>query len=93
MPITTYCIDLGELGEHNVEVDYHFQPYQCNRRGHIDDWLPDDEEEFEINGVTLILADGKRVPVGGMEDLFIATLGDPDTSGFYESVTQWDDEP
>jgi len=26
----------------------HYEPYRCNRRGHIDRWLPDDPEHAEI---------------------------------------------
>jgi hypothetical protein len=93
MPLTNYFIDLGELGEREVEVDYHFAPARCNNWGHPDIREPDDPEEFEINSVQLILPDRRRVPLGGLEAIVIEWLGDPGGSGFYDSVTQEDDEP
>ena len=30
-----------------------YEPYRCNRRGHIDNWLPDDPEVVEIELLTL----------------------------------------
>lgn len=89
MPTTDYYIDLGDLGEVHVEVDYDHSPYRCNRRGHIDSWLPDDEEEFEVNGVQLLLDYGRKVSLGGLEALFIKVLSDPN-GGFYEMVTSED---
>ncbi len=41
--------------QHNdgiIDVEFSYYPHRCNRVGHIDNWLPDDEEELEIISIT-----------------------------------------
>lgn len=41
--------------DHNnavLDVEFSYSPYRCNRVGHIDNWLPDDEEELELIAIT-----------------------------------------
>jgi hypothetical protein len=76
MPTLTYYADLGELGDVELEVEYYYQPYRDNSRGHIDNWLPDDPEEFEINRIRLVESPGQYTTLGKFEDLLIEKLGE-----------------